>query len=237
LTTPLIYDIIKIGRNDIRGGLNMKTLRITSATLAILAAALLTCGCSENKTDYDYDLIGGEVQNTDSNYDVDIRKDAESTPTDNTTSKSEVDASAPAAPTTSTTPTTSTESKPAAPTQPNNTSNPDTTSKEETGSTEVPKKENTSSETSSVESKDEQTSEPATPSTTSTPAKTEPNEPKYDENGFPANPVVNQTFVDSTGTSYVYDTLFGWIRGNNGNVDLQEFPTFEVEGGDEIILH
>lgn len=201
----------------------MKTLRITSATLAIIATALLTCGCSENKTDYDYDLIGGEVQNTDSSYDVDIRKDAESTPTDNTTSKSEVDTSAPAAPTISTT---STVSKPTTPTQPN-ASKPDTTSQEETGNTEVPKKGNTSSETSSVESKDEPqttTSEPATPSTTSTPAKTEPSEPKYDEKGFPTNPVANQAFVDSTGTSYVYDSLFGWIRGNNGNVDLQEFP-------------
>ncbi len=115
----------------------MKTLRITSATLAIIAAALLICGCSENKTDYDYDLIGGEVQNTDSNYDVDIHKDVESTPADNTTSKSEVDASAPAA---FDTPKTSTGSKPATPIQPNNTSKPDTTSKEETGHTEVPKR-------------------------------------------------------------------------------------------------
>ncbi len=214
----------------------MKTLRITSATLAIIAAALLTCGCSENKTDYDYDLIGGEVQNTDSSYDVDIRKDAESTPTDNTTSKSEVDTSAPAAPTMSTM---STVSKPTTPTQPSNTSKSDTTSKEETGHTEVPKKGNTSSETSSVESKDEpQTtaSEPATQSTTSTPAKTEPSEPKYDENGFPANPVANQTFVDSTGQSYEYDSIFGWIKGD-GKTIVHEFPTFEVEGGDEIILH
>ncbi len=207
----------------------MKTLRITSATLAIIAAALLTCGCSENKTEYDYDLISGEVQNTDSSYDVDIRKDIESTPTDSTTSKSEVDTSAPAAPTTSTT---STGSEPTAPSQPNNTSKPDTTSKEETGHTEVPKKENTSSETSSVESKDEpQTtvSEPAAPSTTSTPAEAvKPSEPKYDANGFPANPQPNQEFTDSNGQNWGYVPFFGWVKDGGPNT-MEEFPN---HGGD-----
>lgn len=215
----------------------MKTLRITSATLAIIAAALLTCGCSENKTEYDYDLIGGEVQNTDSNYDVDIRKDAESTPTDNTTSKLDVDASAP---TTSTTSTISEPALPAAsatpttPTQPD-TSKPDTTTKEETGNTEVPKKENTSSETSSVESKDEPqntTSEPATSSTVSTPAETvKPSEPKYDANGFPANPKPNQEFTDNNGQEWIYVPFFGWgeYDSNQAGVTMEEFPN---HGGD-----
>ena len=53
--------------------------------------------------------------------------------------------------------------------------------------------------------------------TTTKPAKqTEPAEIQTDANGFPANPEVNQTFVDSTGTEYIYNGIFGWIQGNDG---------------------
>lgn len=77
------------------------------------------------------------------------------------------------------------------------------------------------------------TAEPTTAATT-------PAEPtiavEYDDDGFPANPTVNQYFVDSSGQEYVYDSIFGWIKGNLGTPNMTEFPDFEVEGGDEQIL-
>ena len=59
---------------------------------------------------------------------------------------------------------------------------------------------------------------------------------KYDSDGFPANPTEDQVFTDSTGQSYIYDSLFGWIKYGDGDGVMQEFPDFYVEGGDEIIL-
>ena len=38
--------------------------------------------------------------------------------------------------------------------------------------------------------------------------------------------------------SSMYNSIFEqWIPGTPGHPNVQEFPTFEVEGGDEIILH
>ena len=74
--------------------------------------------------------------------------------------------------------------------------------------------------------------------TTTKPAKqTEPAEIKTDENGFPANPEVNQTFVDSTGTEYIYNGIFGWIQGDDGNPNVQEFPDNygEIGSGNKIL--
>ena len=76
--------------------------------------------------------------------------------------------------------------------------------------------------------------------TTTKPAKqTEPAEIKTDENGFPANPEVNQTFVDSTGTEYIYNGIFGWIQGDDGNPNIQEFPRHGdyTYGEGEQVLH
>ena len=76
--------------------------------------------------------------------------------------------------------------------------------------------------------------------TTTKPAKqTEPAEIKTDENGFPANPEVNQTFVDSTGTEYIYNGIFGWIQGDDNNPDIQEFPRHGdyTYGEGEQVLH
>ena len=74
--------------------------------------------------------------------------------------------------------------------------------------------------------------------TTTKPAKqTEPAEIQTDANDFPANPEVNQTFVDSTGTEYIYNGIFGWIQGNDGNPDVQEFPDNygEIGSGNKIL--
>ena len=68
----------------------------------------------------------------------------------------------------------------------------------------------------------------------------EPAEIQTDANGFPANPEVNQTFVDSTGTEYIYNGIFGWIQDNDGNPDVQKFPdNYEggIFGGGQSVLH
>lgn len=71
--------------------------------------------------------------------------------------------------------------------------------------------------------------------TTSQAAQTEPVEIETDSNGFPANPRKGDKFTDSTGQEYIYDNLFDqWVPGNSGNVNLQEFPDFELSG-DKIL--
>ncbi len=74
-----------------------------------------------------------------------------------------------------------------------------------------------------------------TPPVTTTTADDEPEDIEYDDDGFPENPSNNQHFTDDSGQEWVYDSIFGWIEDGGDNVQY-EFPTFEVEGGDEIIL-
>ncbi len=219
------------------------------ATATMIAAIAALSGCAEKKPEIDFNLIGGTLQTEDSDYEVDIRSDTEETPVNSDTEAgsvtaepeifydsdipkeeiavSEADESdiseAPAVsedkPDT-TKPETTTAAKPAVTIT---TDKPKETTPAQTVRTDLPKV----------------TAEPqyTTAATTTTkPDQTEPTEVETDANGFPANPVVNQTFVDSTGTEYIYNGIFGWIKGNAGNATLQEFPTFEVEGGDEIIL-
>ena len=83
----------------------------------------------------------------------------------------------------------------------------------------------------------EVTAEPKyTTAPTEKPAKTEPTVvEKYDNNGFPANPVDGQFFIDSDGNRWGYIEFVGWVPANGDGV-MQEFPDFYVEGGDEIIL-
>lgn len=82
----------------------------------------------------------------------------------------------------------------------------------------------------------EVTAEPKyTTAPTEKPAQTEPTVvEKYDSNGFPANPVSGQEYVDSNGQLWTYLEFVGWRE--SGSPTLQEFPDFYVEGGDEIIL-
>ena len=193
--------------------LKTNALRTISAAMLISVLAAVT-GCSDRKPDIDYDLIGGTYEAGENEYKVQIFSDSSDTTVEAPT-ESETEA------TTSSTPETtkSTTTKPAV-----TVSTSKATTPKQTVRTDLPKV----------------TAEPqhTTASTTTTkPKQTEPTEIETDENGFPANPEINQTFVDSTGTEYIYNGIFGWIQGDDGNPNIQEFPTFEVEGGDEIILH
>lgn len=193
--------------------LNTNALRTISAAMLISILAAVT-GCSDRKPDIDYDLIGGTYEAGENEYKVQIFSDSSDTTVEAPT-ESETESATSSIPET----TKSTTTKPAVTVSTSKAATP-----AQTVRTDLPKV----------------TAEPqyTTASTTTTkPKQTEPTEIETDENGFPANPEVNQTFVDSTGTEYIYNGIFGWIQGDDGNPNIQEFPTFEVEGGDEIILH
>ena len=195
-------------------------LKLVTAALLITATATFVGGCSNKAQDIDLTLIGGEGQVMDNSYTVDIRYDTDE-PTAEPTEISEPDIPKEETAVPETTSATTRATQPAVTIT---TDKPQVTTPAQTVRTDLPKV----------------TAEPqyTTASTTTTkPKQTEPTEIETDENGFPANPEVNQTFVDSTGTEYIYNGIFGWIQGDDGNPNIQEFPTFEVEGGDEIILH
>lgn len=59
---------------------------------------------------------------------------------------------------------------------------------------------------------------------------------KLDSDGFPANPVDGQIYIDPNGNRWEYVEFIGWGEANGPGVTLQEFPDFYVEGGNEIIL-
>ena len=192
------------------------TLKLVTAAMIISATALFVGGCSNKAQDIDLTLIGGEGQDMDNRYTVDIRYD-----TDESTAEPE-EISEPDIPKEETTPATTKATQPAVTIT---TDKPQVTTPAQTVRTDLPKV----------------TAEPqyTTAATTTTkPAKqTEPAEIKTDENGFPANPEVNQTFVDSTGTDYIYNGIFGWIQGDDGNPDVQEFPDNygEIGSGNKIL--
>lgn len=84
------------------------------------------------------------------------------------------------------------------------------------------------------------TAEPKhTTAPTEKPAQTEPTVvEKTDSNGFPANPVDGQIFIDSDGNRWEYVEFIGWGEANGPAVILQEFPNnYEggVFGGDQIL--
>lgn len=64
------------------------------------------------------------------------------------------------------------------------------------------------------------TAEPTTAATT-------PAEPtiavEYDDDGFPANPEPGEHFVDSKGTEWGYNPIFGWVEDGGPNI-MYEFP-------------
>lgn len=193
--------------------LKTNALRTISAAMLISILAAVT-GCSDRKPDIDYDLIGGTYEAGENEYKVQIFSDSSDTTMEAPT-ESETEAT-----TSSTLETTkSTTTKPAV-----TVSTSKATAPAQTVRTDLPKV----------------TAEPqyTTASTTTTkPKQTEPTEIETDENGFPANPEVNQTFVDSTGTEYIYNGIFGWIQGDDGNPNVQEFPDNygEIGSGNKIL--
>ncbi len=61
---------------------------------------------------------------------------------------------------------------------------------------------------------------------------------KLDNNGFPANPVSGQEYVDGNGNRWVYMEFIGWVEANGPGVTLQEFPdNYDggVFGGEQIL--
>lgn len=199
------------------------TLKLMTAAMIISATALFIGGCSNKAQDIDLTLIGGEGQVMDNSYTVDIRYDTDE-PTAEPTEISEPDIPKEETTAPETTPATTKATQPAVTIT---TDKPQVTTPAQTVRTDLPKV----------------TAEPqyTTAATTTTkPAKqTEPAEIKTDENGFPANPEVNQTFVDSTGTEYIYNGIFGWIQGDDNNPDIQEFPRHGdyTYGEGEQVLH
>ena len=197
-------------------------LKLVTAALLITATATFVGGCSNKAQDIDLTLIGGEGQDTESSYTVDIRYDTdESNAEPEEISEPDIPKEETTAP--ETTPATTKAAQPAVTIT---TDKPQVTMPAQTVRTDLPKV----------------TAEPqyTTAATTTTkPAKqTEPAEIQTDANGFPANPNNGDKFTDSTGQEYQFNSVFdAWIPGNTGKVDMQVFPTFEVEGGDEIILN
>lgn len=204
----------------------MTKIRFTLTAAAILAALTL-CGCTDQKTDYNYDLIGGEL-NSENEYTVDIRKDdkddtgtSSNTPdiitVDDTNSSDEQNpttSDAPSAPTSE--PTTDTSSSDADATTPSNaevthpvTSQPEASKVEE----------QTSEPTSNTA-----TSETSKPSTSEKKDTTSNTAQKYDENGFPANPEPFQSFTDASGQRWEYDNFAGWCKAGGGGVEVTEIP-------------
>ncbi len=197
-------------------------LKLVTAALLITATATFVGGCSNKAQEIDLTLIGGEGQDMDNRYTVDIRYD-----TDEPTAEPE-EISEPDIPKeeTAVPETTSATTRATQPAVTITTDKPQVTTPAQTVRTDLPKV----------------TAEPqyTTAATTTTkPAKqTEPAEIQTDANGFPANPKNGDVFTDSTGQEYQFNSVFdAWIPGNIGKVDMQVFPTFEVEGGDEIILN
>ena len=206
------------------------TLKLVTAAVIVATTALIS-GCSNKAQDIDLTLIGGDGQDIENRYTVDIRYDTDEVPINSDTAivistAEPEEISEPDIPKEKTTaPATTKATQPAVTIT---TDKPQVTTPAQTVRTDLPKV----------------TAEPqyTTAATTTTkPAKqTEPAEIQTDANGFPANPEVNQTFVDSTGTEYIYNGIFGWIQGNDGNPDVQKFPdNYEggIFGGGQSVLH
>lgn len=197
------------------------TFKLMAAFIAITAIAAVS-GCTSTPNDIDLS-IDSDVITEEENSTVDIRLDEETTAAATESEPEEV--AEPDIPKEETSAaTTTTVEEPEEPAVVITTDAPEVTTPAQTIRTDLP----------TVTAEPKYTT---AATTTVKPAQTEPVEVKTDSNGFPANPTVNQYFVDSTGQEYIYDSLFGWIKGNNGNPTVVEFPSFEVEGGDEIILY
>lgn len=200
----------------------MKHLTKKLAAMAAVIMALTAISGCKAKQDIDLSLIGGEMNSESSSYTVDIVADEPTAEVQSSTAPApdletqDVPEPAPEQPAVTTTP---------EPAVTITTDKPKVTTPAQTVRTDLPKV----------------TAEPqyTAPATTAKPAQTEPAEIETDSNGFPANPEVNQYFVDSTGQEYIYDSIFGWIKGNNGSPTVVEFPRHGdyTYGEGEQILH
>lgn len=212
------------------------TLKLVTAAMIISATALFVGGCSNKAQDIDLTLIGGDRQDIENRYTVDIRYDTDEAPINSDTaivistaepeeiSEPDIPKEETTAP--ETTPATTKATQPAVTIT---TDKPQVTTPAQTVRTDLPKV----------------TAEPqytTVATTTTKPAKqTEPDEIKTDENGFPANPNNGDWFTDSTGQQYMYNSIFErWIPGTPGHPNVQEFPdNYEggVFGGGQSVLH
>ncbi|MBS6587524.1 MAG: hypothetical protein KH345_15470 [Eubacterium sp.] len=193
------------------------TLKLVTAAVIVATTALIS-GCSNKAQDIDLTLIGGDGQDIENRYTVDIRYDTDEAPINSDTAIVEK-TTAP-----ETTPATTKATQPAVTIT---TDKPPVTTPAQTVRTDLPK----------VTAKPQYT----TASTTTTkPKQIEPTEIETDENGFPANPQNGDKFTDSTGQEYQFNSVFdAWIPGNTGNPDVQEFPRHGdyTYGEGEQILH
>lgn len=201
-------------------------LKLVTAALLIAATATFVGGCSNKAQEIDLTLIGGDGQDTESSYTVDIRYDTDE-PTAELTEISEPETPKEETTSPETTPATTKATQPVVTVT---TDKPQVTTPAQTVRTDLPKV----------------TAEPqyTTAATTTTkPAKqTEPAEIQTDANGFPANPNNGDKFTDSTGQTYQYDgsLFFRWVPYNNdGKTIVQEFPKHGdyTYGEGEQILH
>ena len=198
------------------------TLKLVTAAMLITATAMFVGGCSNKAQEIDLTLIGGDGQDIENNYTVDIRYDTDE-PTAEPTEISEPDI--PKEETTS--PATTKATQPAVTVT---TDKPQVTTPAQTVRTDLPKVTAEPQYTTAV-------------TTTTKPAKqTEPAEIQTDANGFPANPQNGDKFTDSTGQTYQYDgsLFFRWVPYNNdGKTIVQEFPKHGdyTYGEGEQILH
>lgn len=198
------------------------TLKLMTAAMIISATALFIGGCSNKAQDIDLTLIGGEGQVMDNRYTVDIRYD-----TDEPTAEPE-EISEPDIPKeeTAVPETTSATTRATQPAVIITTDKPQVTTPAQTVRDDLPKVTAEPQYTTAATTTEKQTKQ------------TVPAEVETDKNGFPANPKNGDWFTDSTGQQYMYNSIFEqWIPGTPGHPNIQAFPTFEVEGGDEIILH
>lgn len=212
------------------------TLKLVIAAVIVATTALIS-GCSNKSQDIDLTLIGGDGQDIENRYTVDIRYDTDEAPINSDTaivistaepeeiSEPDIPKEETTAP--ETTPATTKATQPAVTIT---TDKPQVTTPAQTVRTDLPKV----------------TAEPqyTTAATTTTkPAKqTEPAEIQTDANGFPANPNNGDKFTDSTGQTYQYDgsLFFRWVPYNNdGKTIVQEFPKHGdyTYGEGEQILH
>ncbi len=197
-------------------------LKLVTAALLITATATFVGGCSNKAQEIDLTLIGGEGQNMDNRYTVDIRYD-----TDEPTAEPE-EISEPDIPKeeTAVPEATSVTTRATQPAVTITTDKPQVTTPAQTVRDDLPKVTAEPQYTTAATATEKQTKQ------------TVPAEVETDENGFPANPKNGDWFTDSTGQQYMYNSIFEqWIPGTPGHPNIQAFPTFEVEGGDEIILH
>lgn len=210
----------------------MTKIRFTLTAAAIIAALTL-CGCTEQKTDYNYDLIGGEL-NSDNEYTVDIRKDDKDA-SDDTSSSSDISVADDTNSLDEQKPTTS--DAPSAPTSEPEVSASSSGTEASTPSVQpaAPAQSSQQTETSEPTS-DAATSETSKPIASEKKDTTSNTTQNYDANGFPANPAPLTSFQDSSGQWWIYNPIFGWGEYDGSGKTNMEDWSFDYNPNREQIL-